>query len=87
MKLAAGAMQYELGETSGFPFEHADASAEGLGSVVAPLGFVENVEELHAFLYPNDDYTVSQTVQDIASEIEYLTGYTREDYEEPDDTN
>lgn len=86
IKLASGVMQYEFGETSGFPFEHADASVEGLGSVVAPLGFVENVGELHAFLYPKDEYTVSQTVQDIASEIEYLTGYTREDYEEPDDT-
>ena len=87
IKLAAGVTKYNMGESSGFPFERTDGSVEGIGSVVIPLGFVENVEELHAFLYPNDDYTVSQTVQDIASEIEYLTGYTREDYEEPDDTN
>lgn len=84
IKLAAGAMQYELGETSGFPFEYTDGSVEGIGSVVIPLGFVENVEELHQFLYPQDEYTVSQTVQDIATEIEVLSGYTREDYEQPD---
>lgn len=86
IKLAAGVTKYNMGESSGFPFERTDGSVEGIGSVVIPLGFVENVEELHAFLYPKDEYTVSQTVQDIASEIEYLTGFTREDYEEPEDT-
>lgn len=82
VKLAAGVLQYELGETSGFPFEHADSSIDGVGSVVVPLGVVENAEELHAFLYPKDEYTVSQTVIDIAGEIEDVSGYTREDYEE-----
>lgn len=81
VKLAAGVMQYELGETTGFPFEHADSSIDGIGSVVVPLGVIENVEELHAFLYAKDEYTVSQTVIDIASEIEDASGYTRADYE------
>lgn len=86
MKLAAGVMQYELGETAGFPFEHTDSSIQGVGSVVVPLGVSENVEELHAFLYPKADYTVSQTVQTIAMEIEAASGYTRADYDEPNDT-
>lgn len=85
ISLAAGVMQYELGETSGFPFERTDGSVEGIGSVVIPLGVVENVEELHAFLYPKDaDYAVSGTVKDIAKEIETLSGYTRADYKEPE---
>ena len=76
-------MQYELGETSGFPFEHTDGSVEGIGSVVVPLGVIENVEELHTFLYPKDtDYVSSDTVKDIAQEIETLSGYTRADYKE-----
>lgn len=86
VKLAAGVMQYKLGETAGFPFEHTDSSIQGIGSVVVPLGVVENVEELHAFLYPEAEYTVSETVQNIASEIEYVSGYTRADYDEPQDT-
>lgn len=86
IKLAAGVMQYELGETAGFPFEHTDSSIQGIGSVVVPLGVAENVEELHTFLYPKDDYTVSQTVLNIASEIEYVSGYTRADYDEPEGT-
>ena len=70
ISLASGVMQYELGETSGFPFERTDGSVEGIGSVVIPLGVVENVEELHAFLYPKDtDYAVSDTVKDIAKEL------------------
>ena len=85
ISLAAGVMQYELGETSGFAFERTDGSAAGIGSVVIPLGVVENVEELHAFLYPKDtDYAVSETVKDIAKEIEAVSGYTRADYEEPE---
>lgn len=85
IKLAAGVLQYELGETSGFPFELADGRVEGVGSVVVPLGFAENVEELHAFLYPEDEYVVSQIVRDIAIEIETLSGYTRDDYQSAGD--
>lgn len=84
MKLASSMFKYQLGESSGFPFEYTDGNVDGIGSVVIPLGFVENVEELHAFLYPDDEYMVSQTVRDIALEIEALSGYTRADYEEPE---
>lgn len=84
ISLASGVMQYQLGETSGFPFERTDGSVEGVGSVVIPLGVAENVKELHEFLYPKDtDYAVSDTVKDIAKEIEVLSGYTRADYKEP----
>ena len=79
--LAAGALEYQLGETKGFAFEHTDGYVNGVGSVVVPLGVVENVEELHEFLYPKSEYSVSDTVRDIANEIEMLSGYTREDYE------
>ena len=78
--LATGALQYELGETSGFAFEYTDGSMEGVGSIVAPLGLKENVEELHGFLYPKQEYVVSDTVVEISQQIESTTGYTREDY-------
>ena len=78
--LAAGASQYQLGEAKGFPFELTDGNVEGVGSSVIPLGFAENVQELHEFLYPKDEYTVSEKVSEIAGKIESLTGYTRADY-------
>lgn len=81
ISLATGVLQYEMTESKGFAFEYTDGSVKGIGSVVVPLGVVENVEELHAFLYPNGEYTVSNTVKEIAQEIEAVTGYTREDYQ------
>ena len=82
-KLAAGVFQYEMGDTSGFPYELTDGMIEDVGSVVIPLGFVENVEELHKFLYPKDEYEASDKVKEIATEIEERSGYTREDYIPP----
>lgn len=82
ISLASGVLQYELGGTQGYAFEYTDGSVKGIGSVVVPLGVKENVGELHEFLYPKDEYTASETVQEIAGEIEAATGYTREDYKE-----
>lgn len=82
INLATGVLQYEIGETSGYAFEYANGNVEGIGSVVIPLGVVENVEEMHTFLYPKLEYVASETVQTIAQEIETATGYTREDYQE-----
>lgn len=82
ISLASGFLQYELGETSGYAFEYTDGSVEGIGSVVIPLGVAENIEEMHAFLYPKEEYLISETAQSIANEIETATGYTREDYQE-----
>ena len=82
ISLATGVFQYELGESQGFAFEHTDGNVKGIGSVVVPLGVTRNVEEMHAFLYPKAEYSVSETVQAIAQEIESATGYTREDDKE-----
>ena len=83
MKLATGVLRYNIGETSGYPFEKTDGNVAGIGSVVIQLGHVENVEELHAFLYPKDEYTVSATVRDIAGQVEQVSGYTRAHYSAP----
>ena len=83
LKLATGVLRYNIGETSGYPFEKTDGNVAGIGSVVIQLGHVENVEELHAFLYPKDEYTVSATVRDIAGQVEQVSGYTRAHYSAP----
>ena len=79
-------MRYQIGETSGYAFEYTDGVVEGLGSVVIPLGHVENVQELHEFLYPKSTYSPSDTVKEIAQKIEELTGYTRDDYKSQETT-
>ena len=79
MGLAAGVADYQLGETAGFPFEtRDDVRYKNCGSVVVAQGFAENVQELHTFLYPNEEEKpVSDTVQQISDDIAYLTGVTR----------
>lgn len=84
VSLASGVTKYQLGESTGYPFEKTAENVDGLGSVVIPLGMVENVSELHAFLYPDEEYAgPSETVRRIAGEIEERTGYTRADYKDP----
>ena len=76
--LASGMAKYKLGETTGFPIDKTDGSYKKQGSVVIALGLAENVAELHEFLYPKEkDYVVSDMVQGISDELEYLTGVTR----------
>lgn len=73
LQLATGIFEYELGETKGFAFEYTDGTVEGVGSAVIPLNMTKNVEELHAFLYPKEEYHVSDTVKDIAGQIETIS--------------
>lgn len=82
VKLASGVLQYELKGSSGFAFEYMDGYVEGVGSAVIPLGVVENVQELHAFLYPKNEYEPSEVVKEIGTKIENLSGYSRNDYKE-----
>ena len=80
--LASGAFDYEIKDSSGFPMEAMNGRIDGVGAIIAPVGLVENVEELHAFLYPDRKVKeVSAEVNEIAAEIESLTGITREDLE------
>ncbi len=62
---------YEIVESKGFPFD--GKIKTGLlgskGSCVIPVDLLSNVEDLHAFLYPDVEYTPSQTVIDISNSI------------------
>ena len=79
--LAASAPEYKLGENSGFPFDKTDGSYANAGSVVVALGHAENVKQLHAFLYPNqEEKEVSETVQQISNDISFITGVVRPSY-------
>lgn len=80
LSLASAATQYKLGDTDGFPFETAFTSYKNAGSVVVAVSLAENVEQLHKFLYPDEEYTsVSSTVQAISDEIENITGIVKKE--------
>lgn len=77
--LASGAAKYKLGDNEGFPFEKTDGiKYSNAGSIVVAVGLAENVQELHKFLYPDEEVKpVSETVQKISDNISYLTGVVR----------
>lgn len=67
---------YDMGENTGFPFDQTSADVGGsLGSIVIPIDLAANVRQLHEFLYADDDYAVSSTVQGISDTIHENLGY------------
>lgn len=79
LALASGMTKYKLVDNEGFPFEKSDGiTYPGAGDVVVAQGLVENVQELHAFLYPKEKaWEISEEVQEISNDISYLTGVIR----------
>lgn len=73
ISLGSSLTEYTLAGTNGFPTEKGLANLDGVGSCVVPLNLDNNVIELHAFLYPEEEYTVSETVIDINTQIINMT--------------
>ena len=62
-----------LGDSTGFPFEQQPADTPA-GDCVVPVNLAANVKELHAFLFGQNDYTPTSTVQSISQQIVTNTG-------------
>lgn len=77
--LAADVFRYQLGETSGFPFEKTSHRYSKEGDVVIPCDLASNVTKLHEFLFDITDYAPSSTVQKNSSDIINKTGYRQGD--------
>ena len=91
---AANALNYNIVDTSGFPFEVTTSEnvRNHSGSYVVPIDFSSNVSRLHEFLFGEEDYTPSETVEQIDNDIIYLTGVDesttamQSDFTESEDT-
>lgn len=73
--LAKDVGTYKLVETTGFPFELTTASLDS-GDTVVPVELENNVSELHQWLFNDEDYSPSQTVQSISANIVKKSGVT-----------
>lgn len=71
--MAASMMNYELGESSGFPSIR-ETGKVNKQSVVIPADLEANVKELHRFLFDEEDYYPSPTVIKISDKITADTG-------------
>lgn len=70
LEYAKDAFDYQLGETTGFPFDKTTDTLSKIGSVVIPVTLDDNVKQLHQFFYGDaDGYSPSSTVASISSKI------------------
>lgn len=74
LKLATSISGYEMGETTGFPMEKQTAVIPSAGDCVVPVNLAQNVSQLHKFLFTNEAYTPSATVEEISNQIISDTG-------------
>lgn len=74
--LAMKVFKYEITDTNGFPNEDMRTTGYiGDASCVIPITLSSNVVWLHEYLFDDEDYTVSSTVQTISDYISSVTGY------------
>lgn len=75
LALSTDAAKYNIAETAGFPFNLTTKNwSKTIGDVVIPITLEENVQELHAFLFAEESYTPSPTVQAISKKVIADTG-------------
>lgn len=84
IELASGVFSYSLTETQGFPEDRGSANVDGVTSYIIPVSLMTNVEDLHLFLYGNEDYVPSVQVQEISNHIIYKSGLVP-DFEEDEE--
>ena len=63
---------YSVDETTGFPTSYKFSNVKG--SIIVPTDLVSNVTELHKFLYGDENYTPSSTVQNNSDKILEIVG-------------
>lgn len=72
LKYAKSITKYQIGETSGFPFEKWNATLSGRGSCAYTKDLAGEVSKLHEFLFGVTDYKASKKVRSIGEEIAYI---------------
>lgn len=75
MDLAKSCFSYQLSVTTGFPFTYSSPMMNNVSYIVA-CDLETNVTALHKFLFEDDVYTPSSTVQNISQNVVYDSGYT-----------
>jgi len=82
VQMATAASDYEISESSGFPFALKTSTiSKSVGSVVVPCTLESNVAQLHKFLYDQEDYDSTDTVDAISDYIVNQTGFTADSAE------
>ena len=75
MNLAKSCFDYKLSTTTGFPFTIAAPTMDDGVSYVVACDLATNVTALHRFLFDDQNYTPSTTVQTISQNVVWASGY------------
>lgn len=73
IRLVSAVASYNIGQETGFPFDQTPSVVDG-SDVVVPVNLAANVTQLHSFLFGEEGYAPSQTVQEISNTIAEKTG-------------
>ncbi|MCR5451051.1 MAG: LCP family protein [Lachnospiraceae bacterium] len=77
--LASAFKDYTFNQTKGFPFDSTSKNLGGVyGSIVIPCTLESNVRQLHKLMFEEENYTPSNTVSGISSQIVNITGATED---------
>ena len=76
---------YDIVNTTGFPFAFLGESPYVNPEYLVPVTLADNVVELHEFLFGEEGYTPSETVNDYSYVIEENSGYTEEYHQQAKD--
>lgn len=75
LSLISDVANYQIGESSGFPFDdNVKTGNVGTASVVIPVDLEKNVSMLHKFFFGKEDYEPSETVKECSQKIVSDTG-------------
>ena len=78
LSLAKDVTSYKVESTTGFPFNLTTEALSATGDTVIPADLVTNVTQLHKYLFDDNTYVPSQTVQAISDTIVSQTGITKD---------
>jgi len=76
--LAKDITKYSIAETTGFPLDITTRDLANATSSIVPVDLSNNVAKLHAFLFENEKYVPSNTVEAIDKAIIDRTGVTED---------
>lgn len=79
ISLAKEYKDYELVDTTGFPFEKRTATLKSKGSVVVPTTLESNVKEMYVYLFDDSEHVISDTVHDLSEQIISISGFNEDD--------
>lgn len=78
IEMAQNITQYNIADTGGFPWSRGDANIGKKGDCVIPTTLESNVVKLHEFLFGDVNYTPSDAVLNISSQIKSDSGRYKE---------